>query len=132
MRKSGIVKKGGEWALVSILRASSCGENCAMCKGGCTQSETEILAKNTMCAKPGDKVILEIEDKSGLKAVFLAYIVPLIAFLISSVIFTGIGITEGYSLVLGLLVMLLIFLIIRHTVTGKSDEFSVKIISVIG
>ena len=132
MRKSGIVKKSGEWATVSILRASSCGENCAMCKGGCTPSETEIIARNTIDAVLGDKVILEIEDKNGLKAVFLAYIVPLIAFLVSSVIFTGVGIKDGTSLVLGLLVMLLIFFVVRRMAFKKSDDFSVKIISRIG
>lgn len=132
MRKSGIVKKGGEWATVSILRASSCGENCAMCKGGCTPSETEIIARNTIDAVTGDKVILEIEDKNGLKAVFLAYIVPLIAFLVSSVIFTGVGIKDGISLILGLLVMLLIFFVVRRMAFKKSDDFSVKIITRIG
>ncbi len=132
MRKSGIVKKGGEWASVAVLRASSCGENCAMCKGGCTPSETEILALNTIDAKVGDKVVLEIEDKNGLVAVFLAYIVPLIAFLVSSVIFTVLGVSEGISLILGVLVMLLIYRLIRRLSLKKSDEFSVKIISQIG
>jgi len=132
MRKSGIVKTGGEWATVSILRASSCGENCAMCKGGCTPSETEIKARNTIDAKTGDRVVLEIDDKNGLKAVFLAYIVPLIAFLVSSVIFTLVGFSDGISLILGVLVMLLIYLLIRRLSLKKSDDFSVKIISRIG
>ncbi|MDO4618844.1 MAG: SoxR reducing system RseC family protein [Clostridia bacterium] len=131
MRKAGIVKVGGEWAKVNIVRASACGENCAMCKGGCAPSETEILAKNPMGAKSGDKVILEIPDKIGLWAVFLAYVLPLLALLVVGGILLARNAHEIIAFLAGICAMAGVFFIVRKATGDKMGKFSAEIVKIL-
>lgn len=82
MRKTGIVNScEGEIAKVSVIRSSSCGENCAMCKGGCKPGATVISARNAAGAMIGDRVILEIGSGKALSAAAIVYVLPLVLML---------------------------------------------------
>ena len=65
-------------ARVEVKRASACGENCAMCKGGCVPTKHIATANNAVGAKPGDMVKIETDDAAILKSAALVYILPIL------------------------------------------------------
>lgn len=132
MRKTGIVKTVGANAEVAIIRESSCGENCASCKGGCTPSETIIVAENKLGAEVGDKVVLEMQDKNALTAAFVAYIIPLIALIAASGIVSYLGYGDGMVALCGMGAMAVCFLAVRRITAIKADMFKVKIVDILG
>lgn len=73
-----VVSVSGAMAQVEVRRASACGENCAMCKGGCMPTKHVATAKNSAGAKTGDMVKIETADSAVLKSACLVYILPLI------------------------------------------------------
>lgn len=70
--------------VVRFNRKAAC-DNCNMCFRTKDDMYVELVVENTLDAKVGDSVEVEIPDKSVLKASFLAYIVPASAFLIGLV-----------------------------------------------
>ena len=95
MRETGIVKSvDGEFCTCSTKRKSACGDNCATCKAVCSSREHIFTAKNTISAKEGDTVIIEMPTSSVLKSAFLVYILPLLAFLLGFSYFFGAGKSE--------------------------------------
>lgn len=83
MEKFGTVTEiQGEYMVVSVVRDSACGDNCAAC-GLCGNSrEMTVKLKNTKNFKAGDKIRLVSEDKRivGQSAVgYLSLTVLLIA-----------------------------------------------------
>ena len=75
-------------AVVFVRRASACGENCAMCKGGCMPTQHRAKVKNTAGAQPGDLVRIETADAAVLRSACLVYLLPiLILFLCYGVVF---------------------------------------------
>ncbi len=132
VRKTGIVKTDGETAEVAIIRETSCGENCAQCKGGCTPSETVITATNEIGAVAGDRVVIEMSDKNALFATMLAYMIPLAVLLLASGIVYASGYGEGMAALLGLGAMSVCFLAVRRISVVKAERFKVKITEVIG
>lgn len=81
MKTEGIVKAvNGEMCTVAVTRKSACGEGCAHC-GGCAEAGVrQCVAKNTVGADVGDRVIIETSDKYLLKTAFLVYIMPILVF----------------------------------------------------
>lgn len=131
MRKPGIVKSGGEICEVSVLRQSACGENCAHCKGGCTETDTIITAENTAQAKAGDRVILEIPDKTGIKAAALVYLLPIAVLIISVLAVYSLGMTEGETALVSLSAMALSLFVVWIINRKFSGSFKVKVVSII-
>lgn len=68
----------GNKAVVLIHRPSACGENCAMCKGGCVPTSHRAVVRNALGARPGDMVRVTLPDGVVLRSALLVYIVPLI------------------------------------------------------
>lgn len=87
IEKAQVVQTKDEMAKVQVKRASACGESCASCKGGCAPSNTYVDAINTIGAKPGDTVEIEMSTKTFLSAVAITYGLPLIMLFVG--IFTG-------------------------------------------
>lgn len=73
-----VVSTEGERAVVALRRASACGENCAMCKGGCTPTEHRAVVDNPIGARVGDVVKLELPDGVVLRRAALVYGMPLL------------------------------------------------------
>lgn len=65
-------------ARVEIRRVSACGENCAMCKGGCKPTKHIATVNNKVGAKPGDIVKIKTDDARVLKSAALLYILPIL------------------------------------------------------
>ncbi len=90
MEKFGTVKElHGADMIVSVVRDSACGDNCAAC-GLCGNSrEMTVRLKNTNGFKQGDRVRLVSEDKKVLGNSALGYL-SLTALLISGGVIGGI------------------------------------------
>ena len=69
-------------AEVVVTRGTACGSNCGNCESCAFQNELKAIAKNTVHATPGEKVIIESVSSRIFGAAFLLYIVPFIALFI--------------------------------------------------
>ncbi|MBF0429145.1 MAG: SoxR reducing system RseC family protein [Magnetococcales bacterium] len=84
MREEGLViALDGEYALVSGQRQKACGtcsnlNTCTVLSGGLGQRSIKLRARNACHAQVGERVFIEISEKSFLKASFLVYILPLV------------------------------------------------------
>lgn len=106
MEKIGtVIKVDNNRAIVRVMRASACGENCAMCKG-CSQTNQTVNAKNEIGACVGDKVKLELSDQKVLLAAFFVYIIPLFTLITGYVIAEWIGAFVGFVLPFAVLKLL--------------------------
>ncbi len=75
-------------ALVQVVRASACGNDCAKCAGGCSfeKQVVEAKARNPIGASPGDTVLVEGENRRLFSFAAAAYLVPLL------LLFAGYGV----------------------------------------
>ncbi len=92
-----VLEVSGRMAKVKTSRHNDC-ENCGACPGN---SAMVLDARNSVGAKPGQRVLVEIKEINMLKAAFTVYILPLLAILVGVVIgdFVGgfLGIEESIS-----------------------------------
>lgn len=76
MQQEGIViSTDGEMARVRTSRHNDC-ENCGACPGN---SAIVLDARNPLGARPGQSVLLEVQEVGFLKSAFIVYMLPLIA-----------------------------------------------------
>ncbi len=85
-------------AEVVVARGTACGSNCGNCESCVFQNEIKAFAKNTVNARPGEKVVIESLSSRIFGAVFIVYIIPLIAFVLGYVIAESCGLSEGLSI----------------------------------
>lgn len=133
MRETGFVKetKNG-FATVTVAKKSACGENCASCKGGCTPSERVLEVKNPIGAKAGERVILELPEQRVLQAAFLAYILPLAAF-IGGFFAAGVFFCEEWQKIIGgAILSALSFLPIKLINAKSKEKYMAEIIKICG
>jgi len=70
-----VLSVAGDIARVRTSRHSDC-ENCGACPG----NDALVLdARNPLAAKPGQLVVVEVQDVNMLKSAFIVYMLPLIA-----------------------------------------------------
>ena len=82
MREEGVVRKEQDgFCEVIVHRKTACGDNCASCSGACKMNFQSVTAKNTVGAKAGDSVLIEMDSKKVLFSAFLVYILPILVFL---------------------------------------------------
>lgn len=87
-------------AEVAVTRGTACGSNCGNCESCVFQSELKAFAKNTVNAKPGEKVIIESLSSRIFGATFLVYIVPIIMLIIGYLVAASLSLSEGMSILL--------------------------------
>jgi sigma-E factor negative regulatory protein RseC len=68
-------------AKVKTSRHNDC-ENCGACPGN---SAIVVNAYNSLGAKPGQRVVVEVQEINMLKAAFIVYLLPLLAVLVGAV-----------------------------------------------
>ncbi|MBF0296129.1 MAG: SoxR reducing system RseC family protein [Magnetococcales bacterium] len=78
-----VVALDGEFAVVSGQRQKMCGgcqsaKTCGVLSGGLGQRASRILARNPCNAQVGERVFVELSERSFLRASFLVYILPLV------------------------------------------------------
>jgi sigma-E factor negative regulatory protein RseC len=119
--EQGIVKRAiGSKAWVVTTRSEMC-EACAS-QGACKVlgggKEMEVEAINTAQAKPGDQVLLTLEDQSLIKLSFLVYMFPILALIAGAALGQKVGPLlsinqELASFGLGAIAFGLAFLVVR-------------------
>ncbi|MBF0213696.1 MAG: SoxR reducing system RseC family protein [Magnetococcales bacterium] len=84
IREEGIVVAlEGDFAVVSGQRQKMCGtchnsNTCTVLSGGLGQRSIKIRARNACHARVGERVFIEISERTFLRASFLVYILPLV------------------------------------------------------
>jgi len=114
-----VTKTDKKKARVIVKRTTACGDKCNSCEGGCDVTGTVVDIDNTLNAKHGDYVEIEMATSSVMMSIFLVYVMPLI--LMIAGIGLGIGISESWGidnqellgLVLGALSLVISFFLLR-------------------
>ena len=120
-------------ALVRIHRASSCGENCAQCSGGCKPTSSVVEAENSAGASVGDTVKIEMKSLSFLLLSFIGYILPIIIcictyFVVKSVT-DNVVVADAAAVISIIFVLALFFLVDK--LPRKRSLFTSKIVKII-
>lgn len=87
-------------AEVAVTRGTACGSNCGNCESCVFQSELKAFAKNTVNAKPGEKVVIESLSSRIFGATFLVYIVPITMLIIGYLVAAALSMSEGMSILM--------------------------------
>lgn len=97
-------------AQIAVARQTACGHDCSECAGcGVSGAPVYARAKNSIGAKPGQKVVVESSTKNMLGIIALVYMVPVVLFFLGYFIagaFFGVGgqyTTAVLAFVLGLI-----------------------------
>ena len=93
-----VIKTGTNTAWVKTTRSSAC-KSCSARKG-CTSSgatNMEVEALNSANARVGDRIVLQMETGSLLKASFLLYIFPILCMLVGAVAAEAVADALGFS-----------------------------------
>ena len=88
-------------AEVVVTRTTACGSNCGNCESCIFQSELKTLAKNSIDARPGQKVIIESKSSRIYKAAMLVYILPMILMVLGYALGAALSTGEGLGIALG-------------------------------
>ena len=88
-------------AEVVVTRTTACGSNCGNCESCIFQSELKTLAKNSIDARPGQKVIIESKSSKIYKAAMLVYILPMLLMVLGYALGAALSAGEGLGIALG-------------------------------
>ena len=131
-QKGIVIKKQENKLVVKIEQKSTCSSCHA--RGACTSldkkdKEIEIKSKDTANYNIGDEVIITISTKLGMKAVFIAFVLPLIlivvALFLSIKLFT---LSQSLSALISLVVLsaYYFFLYKQNLFLSKQFNFTIK------
>lgn len=137
MQEEGIVKRiDGSTAKVAFVKKGGCGGGCSSCKSGCPKDTITVELINTENASVGDRVLVDMDNKSFSNMAFWAYCFPAVITLVVlciSLYFlnkAGINNYEVYSILIGLAAM-----VISYAIGGKlnknKDKFGFKMIKIL-
>ena len=88
-------------AEVVVTRTTACGRNCGNCESCIFQRELKTLAKNSINARPGQKVIIESKSSRIYKAAMLVYILPMLLMVLGYALGAALSTGEGLGIALG-------------------------------
>lgn len=94
-------------AEVAVRRTTACGGNCGSCESCVFQNELKTPAKNSIQAKPGQKVLIESQSSRIFKAAFLVYVLPLLFFLAGYLLASALSLGEAGRIVASFLGLVL-------------------------
>ena len=131
-QKGIVIKKQEDKVIVKIEQKSTCSSCHA--RGACTSldkkdKEIEIKSKDTANYNIGDEVIITISTKLGMKAVLIAFVLPLI--LIVLALFLSIKIfslSQSLSALISLLVLSAYYFLLykQNLFLSKQFNFTIK------
>ena len=118
-------------AEVAVTRTTACGGNCGSCESCIFQSELKAIAKNSIGARPGQKVVIASSNRTVFSAAILAYIMPILFFLLGYAISSLFGASEGISVLVSFsfLILSAFVLIIIQKKRSVTHPISFEIIS---
>lgn len=117
-------------AEVAVTRGTACGSNCGNCESCVFQNELKAFAKNTINARPGEKVVIESLSSRIFGAAFLLYIVPFIVFFIGYAIAAHFALSEGLCILVSCAFFLaaVALVIVYQRINKKKDPIKFEII----
>ena len=138
----GIVRKTDKnMVTVEIARASSCGENCAACKMGCSGTGHFVRLENTLNARVGDMVRIQAGGGNVVGSAAFVYLLPIVMMVAGMVygsrlmqmFYPGID-TDAMGLVFGLTALVLFYFLLRAlddrlALTGRKKPVIVNILN---
>lgn len=111
---------------LEVCRAEACGACRAHSACGGSSERTMTLANDGQGYRVGEQVMLVMERSMGLKAVVIAYLVP-VFLMIGTLLLAGMWLSELVSGSLALLVLVIYMLMIRVFRGAISREISITI-----
>ena len=116
-------------AEVAVTRGTACGSNCGNCESCAFQNELKAIAKNTIHALPGEKVVIESVSSRIFGAAFLLYIVPIVAMAIGYAIAAANSLTEGMCIVVAFaaFVLAVIVVVIYQRISKRKNPITFEI-----
>ena len=122
--KGRVVEVGQDVIQVEIISSSACSSCHAA--GLCTMSEAvkkivEVPAASNPKCYVGEEVELVLQEATGMKAVLLAYVIPLLILLILCVSLSYVNMNElyaGFAGLAGVLVYYLALYLVRNRISG--------------
>lgn len=131
MKNTGIViNVDGEFVEIISMRESACSGSCESCSAHCESKPETVKTINTIKAKPGDRVEMEVNTLSVLSYIGLMYGMPLIVFLISVIIsFSLLGKdNQLFCFLIGLVSLAVTYLIIKKlNFNANSLNYEIKL-----
>lgn len=117
-------------AEVAVTRMTACGGNCGSCESCIFQSELRATARNSIGAKPGQKVVIATQSSKIFGAAFLVYVVPLLLFILGYAAAYLSGAGEGLCIAASFFGLLLgaALLVITQRNKKESDQITFEII----
>lgn len=109
-------------AEVVVTRSTACGSNCGSCESCIFQSELKAIAKNSIGAKPGQRVVISSSSRKIFTAAVLVYIMPLLFFLAGFALSSLLGASEAVSVFVSFSFLLLSALVLVRLQKSKSDS----------
>lgn len=109
-------------AEVVVTRSTACGSNCGSCESCIFQSELKAIAKNSIGAKPGQRVVISSSSRKIFTAAILVYIMPLLFFLAGFALSSLLGASEAVSVFVSFSFLLLSALVLVRLQKSKSDS----------
>ncbi len=101
-QKVTVIAVEGQQALVEARRASACGDCAgkASCStmGSWSDKFARLRVSNSVHARVGDEVLLEVPDSMLLKVAFRLYGLPMIAFVVLGLVVRALAVQAGWSL----------------------------------
>ncbi len=133
MTQDAIVTKilPGSMAEVVVTRSTACGGNCGSCEACMFQSQLKAVARNSINARPGQRVCIESRTSRVFSAAMLVYVMPLVFFIAGFALSHMLGASEAVS-VLTSFVFLGIgawVLVSSQKKRGENEQISFEIIS---
>ncbi|KYH28534.1 MULTISPECIES: SoxR reducing system RseC family protein [Clostridium] len=129
----------GEYAVVSFKRQGGCGDSCASCKLACASAGVTTEIKNTLGAKIGDKVKVEMKQNAFNKMLLWVYVFPLIMLAIGIGVGMKVFATLGYgnveilSFLLGIVALGISYWILSKISkkTAQKEEYSLRMTQIV-
>lgn len=110
-------------AEVVVTRSTACGSNCGSCESCIFQSELKAVAKNTINARPGQRVVISSRTSKVFSAALLVYVMPLILFVLGFVVASLLGAKEGIAILTSFAFLILsAFILIIHQRRQKAEK----------
>ena len=126
-----VVSTENSKAVVSVSKKDECSK-CGMCLFPPSARSVEFNAENSVGAKVGDTVLIDVKDEGKLTALILVFLVPILLILVSSLIAEFVIKSEMWMLYLSLISLVGWFCILPQIdkILKKKRKFTTEIISI--
>ena len=109
----------------------TCGGNCSSCEACVFEKQMKTPSKNSIDAKPGQKVLIESQSSRIFRAAFLVYVLPLLCLLAGCLVGYLLKLSEIGCMIAAFAGLLLgvVLLVLSQKRRRAEDEITFEIIS---